>query len=227
MKKETASKEELRSHFYHMLPVNQVTVDREHYKAMQKARQDWNKAQETHRGIKNSEFVPDKQTIDDWDELSYEEFPVKKGTMSWHHSGFYSNSTGTNLFIWLWKFHADHPYSCEDNYEEPIVDNNYWTMSFTIFAKPEEEDEEDLNLGEESSGEEIEVQNSIRITAKVYEVEKNENVENCPKKVFIHFTKTEKNGNTALFGQTLRELMKFNGGKDNIGMSMFVDKTDQ
>ena len=107
------------------------------------------------------------------------------------------------------------------------MDSNYWTMSFTIFAKPEdEEDEEDLNL-EESEGEEIEVQNSIRITAKVYEVEKNDNEEilDCPKKVFIHFAKTEKNGNTALFGQTLRELMKFDGGQDNIGMSMFVDKS--
>jgi hypothetical protein len=43
-----------------MLPANQVTVDDQHYQAMQKARQDWNKSNETHRGIKDSEFVPDE-----------------------------------------------------------------------------------------------------------------------------------------------------------------------
>ena len=150
--------------------------------------------------------------------------------MCWHHSGFYSNSTGSNLFIWLWQFHANHAHTVEENYEEPEVDGTYWTMSFTIYAKPEEDDEEHVKLREGSDGEEIEEQKSFRITAKVYVVDQNENegLENCPKKVFIHFAKTEKNGNTALFGQTLRELMNFNAGKEDTGMKMFVDvKTEQ
>ena len=64
-------------------------------------------------------------------------------------------------------------------------------MTFTIFAAPEEDDEDEFKLGEDSEGEELKAENSIKITASVYEVVKNEEQENCPKKVFIHFTKTE------------------------------------
>lgn len=159
---------------------------------MQKARQSWNKANVTHRGIGGTEFVPRQDIINDWNnDLSYEEFPVKKAKVSWHHQGFYANVTGTNLFIWLWKFHADHEHTTEENYDEPEVDGEHWTMTFTIFAAPEEDDEDEFKLGEDSEGEELKAENSIKITASVYEVVKNEEQENCPKKVFIHFTKTE------------------------------------
>ena len=48
-----------------------------------------------------------------------------------------------------------------------------WTMNFVIHAAPENDDEDDVKLGD-SEGEEIITANSIKITAKVYEVQKNE-----------------------------------------------------
>ena len=83
-------------------------------------------------------------------------------------------------------------------------------MTFTIHGPPEEEDEEEKFDVEESEGEEIVVQNSVSITATVYQVEENETMPNCPIKVFIHFKRTEGGaGNANLFGQTLREIMGY------------------
>lgn len=49
--------------------------------------------------------------------------------------------------------------------------------------------------------------NWVDFTATIYCVEDNESVQNCPKKVFVHFTRED--GDSMLFHKTLREIMNF------------------
>ena len=119
-------------------------------------------------------MLPTDATIKEWGEIEqYHKFPAQKAAVSWKHSGFYTKTVGTNLFVWLYKFHADHAHTNNQNYEEPEVSGDVWTMNFVIHAAPENDDEDDVKLGD-SEGEEIVTANSIKITAKVYEVQKNE-----------------------------------------------------
>lgn len=145
----------------------------------------------THRGIGKSELIPTNETIDEWKDLQYWKFPASKAALSWKHSGFYSKSVAQNLFIWLYKFHAEHPNINEAIYEEPVVSNDKWTMTVTMYGVPDEDDDD---------------VNSVRITAKVYEVTENKDVPACPHKVFINFTQTDKDANRALFSKAVREI---------------------
>lgn len=155
----------------------------------------------THRGIGKSELIPTNDTIKEWsdNDIQYWPFPAEKAAVSWKHTGFYSKSVAQNLFIWLYKFHAEHPNTTEDNYEEPVVSADKWTMTLTMYEPVDEDGDV----------------NSVRITAKVYEVTKNEVVASCPHKVFINFSQTVKGDNRAFYNKAVREITK--------KLQMFVD----
>jgi len=163
-----------------------------------------------HRGLGKTEDNPREEIVREWDDLTYLEYPANKArAQTWKLTGFFSISVGTNLFIWLWKYHSEHEHTNTGNYKDPEIDDEVFKMTFRIHGAPLKEDSDEELKQEESEGEATEKINWVDITTTIYCVEENDNedMQNVPKKVFVHFTREA--GDSMLFYKTLRELMNF------------------
>lgn len=56
---------------------------------------------------------------------------------------------GTNIFIWLWKYHSEHEHTNKENYNEPEVDSEVWKMTFRLYGGPETVDSDEEELKQE------------------------------------------------------------------------------
>lgn len=169
MQGETAKPNEVRAHYYSLVP-GRKCLNKEHYKAMQDSRKEWAAQKVVERGS-DVKLAYNKEDLKDWltdnklNEKMYKDYNEDRQLISCQN-GFYTTTSGENLFIALYEHFALKGLKAQDIIEE--VDSQFFKCKLTLkenVMDKIQDDGEDQPENEESQCE---------VTATIKCVEENE-----------------------------------------------------
>ena len=123
-----ASTSEMLEHFYSLKGV----PSEEDIKKNEEARENWGKVQVVNRSKGVKQFGPEVETMKDWAGLEYKQFNMQAANFA-RHNGFFSKTSGANLFSALWEYLAE-KYGSEDNSDACEIEtvSKFWKMKVSI-----------------------------------------------------------------------------------------------